>query len=118
MAQADGSGRHYWGWASTVVAAAATGVYVVQNTLMPSLPTEVTFPWAILMLVGTNAALISAMTRDRRVGWTSAIVAAVVLGVLGVVGIFSGALGLGFILAAALAGIAAADRRPIGRHMA
>ncbi|MGH3465415.1 MAG: hypothetical protein ACRDP9_28430 [Kribbellaceae bacterium] len=67
------------------------------------------FPWVILMLVGTGAALTSALVRDRAVSRAFAIGGAVVLGVIGLVAILS--IGVGFILAAVAAGVAATDTR-------
>ena len=62
-------------------------------------------PWAMLMVVGSAAALWSALSHNILVGRSMAIGAAVVLGVVGVVAMFS--VGLGLLLAAILAGVAA-----------
>ena len=67
------------------------------------------FPWVILMLVGTGAALTSALVRDQAVSRAFAIGGAVVLGVIGLVAILS--IGVGFVLAAFAAGVAAMDAR-------
>jgi hypothetical protein len=100
------SGRRKWALASTIVAAATTTIYVVAITAEGNNAFWDVFPWAMLMLIGSGASLSSAAARDPRVGRSMAIAAVAVLGILGVVGVFS--VGLGFILAAILAGLAAA----------
>jgi len=102
------TGRRKWALASTIVAAATTTIYVVAITAEGNNAFWDVFPWAALMLIGTGASLSSAVSRDPRVGRSMAIAAVAVLGILGVVAIFS--VGLGFILAAILAGLAAAER--------
>lgn len=92
-------------WASAVVAALTTLVYVVVILQEGNDPFWDVFPWAMIMLIGTFAALVSALVPDPRVGRFSAIAAAVIFGVLGVVATLS--VGVGFILAAILACLAA-----------
>lgn len=91
--------------ASTVVAALTTVLYVVVILQEGDNPFWDVFPWVMIMLIGTFAALASALAPDPRVGRFSAIAATVILGVLGVVAIVS--VGLGFILASALVLLAA-----------
>jgi hypothetical protein len=67
-------------------------------------------PWAVAMLAGAGVALFAATTGDDRRARGSAILATVLLGALGVVSILS--IGLGFLLAAALAALAAAAAHP------
>jgi len=66
----------------------------------------------MLMVVGTAASLWSALSSNASVGRSMAIGAAVVLGAVGVVAMFS--VGLGLVVAAILAGVAAtrAHSRP------
>jgi len=92
--------------ASALVAALTTVVYVVVILQEGNNAFWDVFPWVTIMLIGTLAALVPALAADPRVGRASAIAATVVLGALGVVAILS--VGVGFILAAALACLAAA----------
>lgn len=91
--------------ASAVVAALTTVVYLVVILQEGNNPFWDVFPWVMIMLIGAFAALASALVPDPKVGRFSAIAATVVLGVLGVIAIFS--VGVGFILAAVLASLAA-----------
>lgn len=97
--------QRMFAWASAFVAALTTVVYLVVIRQEGNNPFWDVFPWVTIMLMGTLAALTSALTPGPRVGRVSAIAATVILGVLGVVAMFS--VGVGFILAAALAGLAA-----------
>jgi peptidoglycan/LPS O-acetylase OafA/YrhL len=101
------AGRRKWALASTIVAAATTTIYVVAIAAEGNNAFWDIFPRAALMLIGTGASLSSAVSRNPRVARSMAIAAVAVLGTLGVVAIFS--VGLGFILAAILAGLAAAE---------
>jgi fructose-specific phosphotransferase system IIC component len=69
------------------------------------------FPWAMLMLSGMGAALIAAVTPDLRVSRAFAIAGAVVLAVIGFVSMAS--VGIGLILAAIAAGMAATGSQPV-----
>lgn len=91
--------------ASAVVAVLTTVTYVIVVLQEGNNAFWDVFPWVMIMLIGTLAALASALAMDPRVGRFSAIAATVILGVLGVVAILS--VGIGFIVAAVLAGIAA-----------
>lgn len=91
--------------ASAVVAALTTVVYLVVILREGDNPVRDVVPWLMAMLIGTVAAVASALAPDPRVGRLAAIAATVVLGGLGVVAIFS--VGVGFILAAVLACLAA-----------
>lgn len=91
--------------ASAVVAALTTVVYVVVILQEGNNSFWDVFPWVMIMLIGTFAALASALVPDPGIGRFSAIAAMVILGILGLVAIFS--VGVGFILAAALACLAA-----------
>lgn len=101
------TGRRKWALASAIVAAATTTVYVVAIAAEGNNAFWDVFPWAALMLIGTGASLSSAVSRNPRVGRSMAIAAVAVLGLLGVLAILS--VGLGFIVAAVLAGLAAAE---------
>ena len=94
--------------ASAVVAALTTVVYVVVILQEGNNPFWDVFPWVVVMLVGTSAAFSAALAPSPRVGRFSAIAATVILGILGVVAIFS--VGVGFILAAGLACLAVVTR--------
>jgi hypothetical protein len=104
------AGRRALASAGALVAFAVTAVYVVaigeegDDTLW-----EVA-PWAVAMLAGSGAAVFAATTGDDRQGRTSALVATVVLGALGLVSILS--VGVGFLLAALLTALAAAAAHP------
>ena len=63
-------------------------------------------PWVAIMLIGAFLGLASALTQNAPVGRFAASAAAVVLGFLGFLAIFS--VGLGFVLAGLLALLAAA----------
>lgn len=93
-------------WASAVVAALSTLVYAVVILQEGDDSFWDVFPWAMIMLIGTSAALAAALLPDPTVSRFFAIAAAVILGVVGVVAILS--IGVGFILAAGLASLAAA----------
>lgn len=90
---------------SAVVAALTTGVYVLVIRQEGDDPFWEAFPWVMIMLTGAFLALGSALAPSASVGRFAAAAAAVVLGLLGMVAIFS--VGLGFILAALLALLAA-----------
>lgn len=92
--------------ASAVIAALTTAVYVVVILQEGNNSFWDVFPWVMIMLIGTFAALASALAPGPGIGPFSAIAAAtVILGILGVLAIFS--VGVGFILAAVLACLAA-----------
>lgn len=91
--------------ASAGVAALTTAVYVVVIQQEDNDPFWEILPWVAIMVVGTLLALGSALTRSPRLGRFTAAAATVVLGLLGAIAIFS--VGLAFILAAALALLAA-----------
>lgn len=107
MARGDPRRRQRFAWASTVVSAAVTALYLVLIASEGDDAFWDVFPWALIMLLGTGAALTAALAADAHVARTSAIAATVVLGILGIVGILS--IGLGFLMAAVLAGLAAAE---------
>jgi hypothetical protein len=86
---------------SALVAALTTGVYVVVIQQEGDDPFWEIFPWVMIMLIGTSSALASALSRNPGVGRFAATAAAVILGILGVVAMFS--FGLGFVIAAVLA---------------
>ena len=63
------------------------------------------FPWALLMAIAATVAVAGVFTEDRRVARNLLIAAAALYGVLGFVSLFT--IGIGFMLAAAAAGVAA-----------
>ena len=91
--------------ASAVVAALTTVGYVVVIQQEGNDSFWDVFPWVMIMLFGTSAAVATALSPDPRISRFSAIAATVILGALGVVAILS--VGVGFILAAVLACVAA-----------
>lgn len=90
--------------ASAVVAALTTVIYVAVIVREGNNSFWTVFPWVMIMLIGTFAALASALAPGPRVGRFCAIAATVIFGVLGLVAIFS--VGLGFVMAAGLACLA------------
>lgn len=99
-------GWRAWSLASAVAAALTTAVYLVVVTMEGNNSAWDVFPWAALMVVGTAASLWSALSRSVSVGRSMAIGAAVVLGVVGMVAMFS--VGPGLLVAAVLAGVSVA----------
>jgi hypothetical protein len=91
--------------ASAVVAAFTTVIYVLVIVREGDNSFWAVFPWVVIMAVGTFSAMASALAAAPGVGQFCAIAAMVILGVLGLVAIFS--VGIGFIVAAVLAGVAA-----------
>lgn len=91
--------------ASAVVAALTTVLYVAVIVQEGNNSFWAVFPWLMIMLIGTFAAMASSLAPGPRVAQFYAIAAAVILGILGLVAIFS--VGIGFIMAAVLAGLAA-----------
>lgn len=106
VALSDPEWRRKFAWASTVVSAAWTALYLFLIIREADDSFWAIFPWALVMVVGTGAALTAAVARDAQVARRGAMVATVVLGVLGIVAIFT--IGLGFVVAAVLAGLASA----------
>jgi hypothetical protein len=94
-----------WSLASAAAAAITTSVYLIVITIEGNNSVWDVFPWAMLMVVGSAASLWSALSHNILVSRSMAIGAAVVLGVVGVVAMFS--VGLGLLFAAILAGVAA-----------
>lgn len=91
--------------ASAAVAVLTTVTYVVVILQEGNNAFWDVFPWVTIMLIGTLAALATALAPDPRVGRFSAVAATVILGALGLVAILS--VGIGFIVAAVLACVAA-----------
>ncbi len=87
------------------MAAVTTAVYLVLVSGEGDTAFWEVFPWAALMVLATTASLWSGLSRHVAVGRSMAIAAAAVLGALGVVALFS--VGIGFMLAAILAAVAA-----------
>jgi hypothetical protein len=94
-----------WSLASTAATTLTTAIYLIAITMEGNNSAWDVFPWALLMVVGAAASLCSALSSDARVGRSMAMGAAFVLGTVGVVAVFS--VGLGLVLAAVLAGVAA-----------
>ena len=96
--------------ASAVVAALTTAVYVTVIVQEGNNSLREVSPWVVIMLIGTSAAATSALAPDHRVRRFCAIAATLILGALGVVAIFS--VGVGFLLAAVIACLAAVSGSP------
>jgi len=94
-----------WSLASTAAAVFTTAIYLIAITIEGNNSVWDVVPWAMLMVVGGAAALWSGLSRNAGVARSMAIGAAVVLGAVGAVAVFS--VGLGLVLAAILAGVAA-----------
>lgn len=107
MASPRASAPRLWAVASAISAALTTTTYLVVITLQGDSPFWDVVPWFMLMLIGTAAAVAPAFVVDHKLRLVSSIVAAVILGGLGIVAILS--VGAGFILAAGLAVVAAAS---------
>jgi hypothetical protein len=105
----DAPTQQWWAWLSSALAVTTTVAYVALISAEGDDPFWEVFPWVSIMLVGTGAALTSALVHDRAVSRAFAIGGAVVLGVIGLVAILS--IGVGFALAAVAAGVAATDTR-------
>jgi fructose-specific phosphotransferase system IIC component len=99
-----------WAWASSALAGITTVVYVALVSAENNNPFWDVFPWVMLMLLGTGAALTAALARDLHVSRAFATAGAVVLAVIGLVSIFS--IGIGLILAAVAAAMAATRSQP------
>jgi hypothetical protein len=112
MVGVDAHTRRWWAWLSSALAITTTVAYIALISAEGDDSFWEVFPWVILMLVGTGAALTSALVRDRAVGRAFAIGGAVVLGLIGLVAILS--IGVGFVLAAVAAGVAAVTTTPTG----
>lgn len=99
-----------WAWVSSALAGATTVVYVAVIANEGNNSFWDVFPWVMLMLVGTGTAVTAALVRDSRVSRAFALAGVVILGIVGLVSIFS--VGIGLLLAAAAAGLAAGERKP------
>lgn len=101
---------------SAVVALLTTAVYVAVIDAQGNDSVGEVLPWVAIMLVGAFLALGSAATSRRIPGQVGAAAGAVVLGLLGLLAIFS--VGLGFMVAALLALLAAVVPAPLSRQPA
>ena len=100
-----------WAWLSSALAGATTLVYVTLIVREGNNSFWDVFPWVMLMLIGTGTAVTAALVRDaRRVPQAFALAGVVILGIIGLVSIFS--VGTGLLLAAAAAGLAVGERKP------
>ena len=105
------SRRRRWAWASSALAGLTTVAYVALISAEGNNPFWDVFPWAMWMLIGTGAALAAAVTPDLRVSRAFATAGALVLAIIGFVSMAS--VGIGLILAAIAAGMAATESQPI-----
>lgn len=80
MVGVDAPTRRWWAWLSSALAITTTVAYVAVISAEGNNSFWEVFPWVILMLVGTGAALTSALVRDQAVSRAFAIGGAVVLG--------------------------------------
>ena len=102
-----------WAWVSAGVAAITTAAYLAAIAAEGNNSFWDVFPWAALMLVGTGAAATAAIAPASDSQRLFAITATVVLGLIGFITMFS--VGLGFLVAAAAAGLAVAQAQPASR---
>lgn len=102
--------RRGWARASGALAGATTVVYVAVIASEGDNSFWDVFPWVMLMLVGTGMAVTAALVYDSRMSRAFALAGVVILGIIGLVSIFS--VGVGFLLAAGAAGLAVAERLP------
>ena len=110
MVTVDALTRRGWAALSSALAAVTLAVYVAVIVGEGDDSFWEVFPWLVLMLVSLCAAVLAAVARDSRVRHAFALAAVVLLAVLGLVSIFS--VGLGFLLAAVAAGMAAVGEKP------
>ena len=99
-----------WSLAAAVTTVVTASVYLVVIVTEGNNSVWDVAPWAMLMVAGAAACVWSASSRTASVGRSLAIGAAVVLGATGLVAILS--VGLGLVIAAILAGVAAAKATP------
>ncbi|WP_133241277.1 hypothetical protein [Nocardioides gansuensis] len=99
-----------WAWVSSALAGATTVVYLAVVASEGNNSFWDVFPWVMLMLIGTGLAVTSALVRDSRVSRAFALAGVVILGIIGLVSIFS--VGIGLLLAAVAAGLAAGGQKP------
>jgi hypothetical protein len=99
-----------WAWLSSALAGATTVVYVTLIVREGNNSFWDVFAWVMLMLIGTGAAVTAALVRDARVSRAFALAGVVILGIIGLVSIFS--VGTGLLLAAAAGGLAVGERKP------
>lgn len=107
MASPRAAAPRLWAVASATAAALTTTSYVIVITHQGDDPFWDVLPWFVLMSIGTFAAMVPALVTDPKLRLLSSIVAAVLLGCVGVAAILS--IGAGFILAALLAAVVAAS---------
>lgn len=100
-------------WVSAGIAALTTAAYLALITAEGNNPFWDVFPWAALMLVGTGAAAVAAISPSADNHKTFAIAATVILGLIGFISMFS--VGVGFLAAAAVGGVAAGQAQTTGR---
>lgn len=106
MADEAERGRRRWAWLSALAAGITTTIYLIATATEGEAFWDIA-PWAMLMLLGTGMALCAALVPNRPVRVFSAVTAAVVFGILGLIAIFT--VGFGFLVAAAFAIAAAAE---------
>lgn len=94
-----------WAWLSAGIGGLTTVTYLAVIVREGNNGLWDVAPWTALMLLGTGMALAAAVSPSRPVRIFAAVTAAVVLGLLGLVAIFS--VGLGFLVAACFAAGAA-----------
>lgn len=90
---------------SAVVATLTTAVYVAVIRQQGDDPLGEVLPWIAVMLLGACLALAAACAPSLNVGRFAAVGAAIVLGLLGFIALFS--VGIGFMLGALMALLAA-----------
>ena len=97
--------RRPWALGTAVVGFALVATYVTLILGEGTSSFLDVLPWATIMALPATAALASVYIKDRRIARNMLIAAAVIFALLGLISILS--IGLGFLLAAGLATIAA-----------
>jgi hypothetical protein len=106
MAESAVQRSRAWAIASVILGAAMLAVYLGIMMSEGNNTFVYVLPWALLMSIAPALALASVVVLDLRMARNLLIGAAALFGVLGVVSVFT--IGVGFLIAAALAAVGAA----------
>jgi hypothetical protein len=105
MAEAPSLSRRPWAIGAAVLGFAMLAVYVTLIVAEGNNSLFEVLPWAMTMATGAVIAFASAHVADRRVARNLLLGATALFGVVGAISLFS--VGLGFLLAAAVAAVGA-----------
>lgn len=101
----SGQIRRPWAFATAVLGVAMLAIYVTLIVAQGGVRLFEVLPWVLLMAIAAIAAFAAARIEDWRFARNVMVAAAILFAMLGVVSILS--IGIGFLLTAALATIAA-----------